>query len=488
VSIAVSIVEMDLEYPDWPAWQRSMLCLRLGLSWALWGAVMGLFLWPGLGEYRFLLLLIACLLWLGIASSHALYAHQLAHHCQLKLACKHIKIATRLTPWRSQYWLELGHVWADLGNWKDAEKAYLHALKRRSDWVEAWNGLGFAQLIKGQDWRSASASFARGYELHRGGDILPEVLNFSRFKLQHELEQWQWLLEQGLLSAAFERHIQELLIWLRNLDRETEAFGFVDLPVHTPLREVWGRRLYHESPEIKVGERALQALPKSLSLENQQQASDSTVPIIWDNFLQPSTLQALQRFCLNSTIWHDASRRAGYLASTIDDGFNCPLLYQIASEAQALFPDLLASYHLVYMWAFKCDSQGQGIALHNDSAVFNLNFWITPDEANLDPASGGLLIYPQAPPASWDFENCRIAQGGIETWLAAHPQAAIKIPYRCNRAVLFRSRLFHASDHYSFQAGYAQRRINITLLFGKKILNYYPGPTLIPRLAQSKGP
>lgn len=39
-----------------------------------------------------------------------------------------------------------------------------------------------------------------------------------------------------------------------------------------------------------------------------------------------------------------------------------------------------------------------GIAVHADSASVNLNFWVTPDDANLDPDSGGLVVYPKVPP------------------------------------------------------------------------------------------
>ena len=40
------------------------------------------------------------------------------------------------------------------------------------------------------------------------------------------------------------------------------------------------------------------------------------------------------------------------------------------------------------------------------------------------------------------------------------------MPYRSNRAVIFDSDLFHETDKISFQDGYCNRRINITLLYG----------------------
>ena len=42
------------------------------------------------------------------------------------------------------------------------------------------------------------------------------------------------------------------------------------------------------------------------------------------------------------------------------------------------------------------------------------------------------------------------------------------IPYNENRAVLFNSNLFHQTDTYEFKEGYENRRINVTMLFGKR--------------------
>ena len=42
------------------------------------------------------------------------------------------------------------------------------------------------------------------------------------------------------------------------------------------------------------------------------------------------------------------------------------------------------------------------------------------------------------------------------------------IPYNENRAVIFNSNLFHETDIYEFKEGYENRRINVTLLFGRR--------------------
>jgi len=42
------------------------------------------------------------------------------------------------------------------------------------------------------------------------------------------------------------------------------------------------------------------------------------------------------------------------------------------------------------------------------------------------------------------------------------------IPYNENRVVLFNSNLIHETDKYEFKEGYENRRINVTMLFGRR--------------------
>src|SRR5207253_2663426 len=51
-----------------------------------------------------------------------------------------------------------------------------------------------------------------------------------------------------------------------------------------------------------------------------------------DDLLTPQALDSLQRFLLESTIWHDFSHIKGFVASYLEDGLACPLLLQIADE------------------------------------------------------------------------------------------------------------------------------------------------------------
>ena len=38
--------------------------------------------------------------------------------------------------------------------------------------------------------------------------------------------------------------------------------------------------------------------------------------------------------------------------------------------------------------------------MHADAAAVNVNFWLTPDDANLDPDGGGLVVWDKEAPLS----------------------------------------------------------------------------------------
>ncbi|MGH6622261.1 MAG: hypothetical protein ACREF6_22155, partial [Alphaproteobacteria bacterium] len=109
-----------------------------------------------------------------------------------------------------------------------------------------------------------------------------------------------------------------------------------------------------------------------------------------------------------------------------------------------------------------------GINVHADFALVNLNFWITSDEHNLDPESGGLKVYDVPSPKDWHFKAYNEDKDRIYRFLEDNKASSVNVPYRCNRAVLFNSAYFHETDQIRFEEGYESRRVNITYLFGKR--------------------
>jgi hypothetical protein len=186
--------------------------------------------------------------------------------------------------------------------------------------------------------------------------------------------------------------------------------------------------------------------------------------VVVDDLLTDEALEALRRFCWGSTIWHRIFQN-GYVGAMPEHGFACPLLAQIDEELRSSYPAILGENTLTRCRAFKCDSRLNGVNVHADFAAVNVNFWITPDEANLDPQSGGLIIWDTPAPIDWDF--ARYNGAGQRDFLAQSGAKSVTVPYRANRAVIFDSDLFHETDRIAFKEGYQNRRINITMLYGQ---------------------
>jgi hypothetical protein len=86
----------------------------------------------------------------------------------------------------------------------------------------------------------------------------------------------------------------------------------------------------------------------------------------------------------------------------------------------------------------------------------------------LNPASGGLVVYDAEAPIDWGFQQYNNNSTNIRKYLADNDSGKTVVPYGENRIVLFNSNLFHETDSTDFKPGYENRRINITMLFGKR--------------------
>jgi hypothetical protein len=227
--------------------------------------------------------------------------------------------------------------------------------------------------------------------------------------------------------------------------------------------------------------------------------------------------------CLESTFWFgpktqifEAHRdeasgqswprhEAGYIGAYDFAGFNQPLLMQVAEEIRAVLPGVVGTHELKQVWAYKYDSSLEGVQVHADAAAINVNLWLTPSEANLDPVrkfvfsqgivpwkmifcqdrlwtymrkveervafpqeTGGLIVYKDI--RGDDLLN---GQGGrreqymLDELVARHAANRWVVPYARNRCVIFDSSLVHRTDRFRFADGYENRRINLTFLFGK---------------------
>jgi len=402
---------------------------------------------------------------------------------QFAAAEKTIQRLVAIEPRHSDAWCMLGVVIKEQGRFQEAIAHFEHALNLKPDFPEAYFNLGLAQFELGR-LAQASGSFMRCAELRRGppwsGDraalleceplpaLEPMDLGVNEVKLQHDCEQWAYLLERGLLPAPYSRVLEDycaLLAEIRGTVDERSLIGF-DAARHPLVARTYKRPVFVAdvplpvesmiNPQLDFGdiqERYLAAQPHVLAI---------------DRLLTPQALDALRRFCRESTIWNNI--KPGYLGAYFFDGFCSELLLRLAWELRQHMPRVIKDLPLQMMWGYKCDCTLPGLAVHADAAAVNVNFWITEDDANIDPAGGGLLVYEHDAPSAWDFRMFNKDPGKIGEYLESIGSVSARYPYRANRALIFDSDLFHATDSPHFRPGYLNRRINVTLLYGNRLV------------------
>lgn len=296
--------------------------------------------------------------------------------------------------------------------------------------------------------KEAFAAFRRHTELawakpsRRTDPVIP------LHRLKHDREQLEYLADDGLPAACVLR--AEMAHARLPAERFHERFV----------------RIFHIEGGLRVERHAVDLRGAGAAIEARWREGRPRIVVV-DELLSPGALQELRRFCWGSTIWRN-EYRDGYLGTMMESGFAHPLILQIADELAAALPRIFRGLPLMQAWAFKYDSALRGIGVHADFAAVNVNFWITTDEANQDPQRGGLVIWDQLAPATWDFATYNKRTGAIREFLTRSGARPVRVPHRANRAVIFDSDLFHETDEIAFKEGYLNRRINVTFLYGER--------------------
>ena len=176
-----------------------------------------------------------------------------------------------------------------------------------------------------------------------------------------------------------------------------------------------------------------------------------------DELLTPQALERIRQVLLESTVWYETKSPVDtgrYTGAYLNDGLHDRILLQLAFELRKVLPNIIEG-PLAYLWAYKYESSNQGIKTHTDFASVNVNLWITPNDANLDPSTGGLVVYTTKPPEDVDFDtnSPNTDSSAFQAFLQATNYANVTVPYRQNRAIIFDSALYHHTDNFKFQRG-----------------------------------
>lgn len=351
-----------------------------------------------------------------------------------------------------------------LGRGRDAIASLARAAALDPGHYDAHRALGFLYLAERDRDRSLD-HFARTNELRRGedrdGSALASLTYSSRAKLRHDAAQLRHI-------ASARRDGKRFELLARSYDQVAADFPEAITRLSDDQVDMLGED-YNCAIQITsapaIAGRAVEPIARRVELAALF-AADSNAAASIDNVLTPQALASIQRYLLGSTIWHDFSHIGGFVASYLEDGLASPLMLQIADELRAALPEVLGPYPLTQAWAFKGLEGSSAVAAHADDAHASINLWLTPDAANLEPEGGGLDICRVPPPPDWQIRGYDADMAEITAFMSANRGSTLRVPYRCNRAAIFRSRLFHASAAPRFAPGYENHRINLTLLYG----------------------
>ncbi|MGH7232311.1 MAG: tetratricopeptide repeat protein, partial [Nitrospiraceae bacterium] len=362
--------------------------------------------------------------------------------------------ALNLNPNHVEAHSNLGIALMEHGKLDEAVASLERALRIKPDYVKAIYNLAFARLWQ-QRFDQALSCLRKSAQikLDHGRPVSDQLV--SRSRLKHEAEQFQYLLDRRLIHESHQAGLQQLKQLKQQGDRQADGTGRMSVGGEelAAISAAFNRIIhYGDSPALTDG--ALNAALDVPAIEARYTASSPEVMYI-DHLLTDEALQSLRRFCLESTIWK-RDYENGYLGAFIGDGFACPLLLQIAEELRLRFPGIFKQHLLTQAWTFKYDSELRGLNIHADAAAVNVNFWLTPDEANLDQTTGGLIVWDKEAPKEWNFKDYNSSKNepAVREFLKHSGARAIAIPYRANRAVVFNSDLFHETDRFSFKDEY----------------------------------
>jgi tetratricopeptide (TPR) repeat protein len=374
--------------------------------------------------------------------------------------------AIALKPTHAEAYNNLGLALMEVGTLHDAVAAFQQALVLLPGYQSARYNLGIARSWAGDEAKACECLEQVARSRHDHGKPVAETAVY-RSRIKHDAEQIDYLFRRNKLDERCTSYLQALQELSERLGRDASQANRLAIEARelALIAPSFNRILVCEPP-ARLEQGALNAALDADEVERRYHARRPEVTFI-DGLLNDAALDALRRFCREATIWKKDYEN-GYCGAFLGDGFASPLLFQIADELRLKFPRIFKHHRLTQAWAFKHDSARRGLNIHADAAAVNVNFWITEDEANLNPSTGGLVVYDKEAPSDWNFKeyNSERNKPKILRWLEEAGAQAVTIPYRANRAVVFNSDLFHETDDVSFKDDYLSRRINITLLYG----------------------
>jgi hypothetical protein len=183
--------------------------------------------------------------------------------------------------------------------------------------------------------------------------------------------------------------------------------------------------------------------------------------IIIDDFFPDEICTELREYMLNTSVFK--MEYWDYKSIDFDLDSSDDSLKDISEKYVVPKISLIKQSQYRRGWSFLYNNVARGVVPHADPSFININIWVTPDECVADHNKNGLKIFNKKAPKEWNWKEYNRMHSLIEDYLKDSEYA--RVPYRYNRAVIFRGNTFHETDHVHMKEGDENRRVNYTFLY-----------------------
>lgn len=315
---------------------------------------------------------------------------------RLGAAVDHLKKAVAADTTAYYAHANLGVALAQSGSHADAVEDFNFAMGLAPDCSLALYGGAESLIAAGHperafDYYSAAARSMRGYPprepptkealapCHACDRVASTLDMATPFKLTHDAAQVVYLISRGILPNTFSK-IADM-----HDDAAQRIKALPLAPYGVNVSQLLGadyNRMYHvRIPSAVVGD----AVNKGL------QGSQQGATTVYDSVLTLEALEEILAYCRESHIFHIAKN--GFVMGNADGGFGSDALLRIAAELRTSLPDTLGQHALRGMMVHKHASQWESSDVRAEEAALVVVMWITPDAANRDASSGGLVVH-----------------------------------------------------------------------------------------------
>lgn len=198
-------------------------------------------------------------------------------------------------------------------------------------------------------------------------------------------------------------------------------------------------------------------------VENEFLTQEKYSYVIIDQFFDEQSCKDIRDKLLAHWGWRQQNSVSNFLSnSSLED---IPEISRIAVLVQEKLPNLLGQYDFCEYWA-TLQNRNAGIPPHADNGAVVLNIWLTPNEYNLEPESGGLLLLDVKRTADMAFNEFNSVTSSQKIYESNTKGEKIKIGYSYNRGIIFDATIFHQTDLIRFvEESIENRRLTLTFVF-----------------------